>query len=43
MRYIFENENSKKDKQKEINNFQYFKWMKMILRRSDEILSLIHI
>ena len=37
MRYIFENGNSNKDKQKEINNSKYIMWMNSILRRSKEI------
>ena len=37
MRYIFENGNSKKDKQEEINNSKYTHWMNSILRRSKEI------
>jgi len=37
MRYIFENGNSNKDQQKEINNSKYTMWMNSILRRSKEI------
>ena len=37
MRYIFENGNSNKDKQKEIDDSKYTVWMKSILRRSKEI------
>ena len=37
MRYIFENGNSNKDQQKEINNLIYVKWMSSILKRSIEV------
>ena len=37
MRYIFENENSKRNQQKLKNNYDYSKWMNSILRRSEEI------
>ena len=37
MRYIFENVNSNYDEQKGINTLKYTKWMKSILRRSEEI------
>ena len=37
MRYIFENVNSNKDKQKQIINSKYIMWMNSILRRSKEI------
>ena len=40
MRYIFENENSNYDERKETKNpkySEYSKWMKLILRRSEEI------
>ena len=37
MRYIFENGNSNKDQQKNINNSKYTWWMNSILRRSNEI------
>ena len=37
MRYIFENDNSNLDKRIGINISKYSKWMKFILRRSEEI------
>jgi len=37
MSYIFENGNSNSKLHKEINNSNYFKWMNLILRRSEEI------
>ena len=37
MRYIFENVNSNYDEQKGINNLKYSRWMKSVLRRSEEI------
>ena len=37
MRYIFKNGNSNYDQRKEINISKYSKWMKLILRRSEEI------
>ena len=37
MRYIFENENSNYDAQKDINISKYYRWMNSILRRSEEI------
>jgi len=37
MSYIFENGNSNSKPHKEINNSNYFKWMNLILRRSEEI------
>ena len=37
MSYIFENGNSIKDDHIETKNSKYSKWMKMILRRSEEI------
>ena len=37
MRYIFENGNSNKNQSKKINNSKYYKWMRFILKRSEEI------
>ena len=37
MRFFFENANSNKNQQKEINNSKYTMWMNSILRRSKEI------
>ena len=37
MRYIFENVNSSYDEQKGINISKYLRWMRSILRRSEEI------
>ena len=37
MRYIFENGNSNKDPQNNINNSKYIFWMNSILKRSKEI------
>jgi tRNA(adenine34) deaminase len=37
MRYIFENDNSNKDEHKVKYNSNYIKWMKLILKRSEEI------
>lgn len=37
MRYFFENENSNKNQKKVCSNLEYIKWMKFILRRSEEV------
>ena len=37
MRYIFENENSIRDKRRGTNTTKYVKWMNSILRRSEDI------
>jgi len=37
MRYIFENENSINEQQRETNYLKYARWMNLILRRSEEI------
>ena len=37
MRYIFENENTNNYLKEEANNSKYYKWMRHILKRSEEI------
>ena len=37
MRYIFENGNTNNNKHKGINNSKYYKWMRSIIKRSEEI------